>query len=73
MTRLATRIAASTSRAGATDTQSRTVCLDVPKTLAMIALLGFARVSVTILEISVWVLTYCRWCEDAGIHWIHVL
>ena len=73
MTRLATRIAPSTSSSGAANAQCWAVCLDVPETLAVIALLGFAKVSVTTLEIFVWVSTYCRWCVDVGTRLIHVL
>ena len=73
MTRLATRIATTTSGAGTTYAQSRAVRLDMPKALTMVALLSFTTVSVTILEISVRVLTYFRWCEGVGSHLIHAL
>ena len=39
----------------------------------MVALLSFAMVSVTILEISVRVSTDFRWCEGVGSHLIHAL
>ena len=63
-----TTAVAASAGAGTAQAQSGAVSLDVSKTLAVVALLGYRRVS------EVWAtrspcVTYSRWCGDEGIRW----
>ena len=76
MSWLATRIAASSSGASTTYAQCRTISLDMAKTLAVITLLGYSKVSPPCrisARCSRVLFAYCQSCEGVDSRLIHVL